>query len=202
MVLLTWVSQGKTMTLTALQARSSQCELCGSDEGLTAFVIPPAGRKGADGAVLTCAHCHHALSAQDLSDTHHWHCLHESIWSEHAPVKVLSYRILHKLRAETWAQDLLEQVLLESDDLAWAQQGLENDATHEIGSPTVDGNGATLQEGDSVTLIKDLDVKGGGFTAKRGTLVKGIRLTENPAHVEGRVNGILIVLVAKFLKKV
>ena len=51
-------------------------------------------------------------------------------------------------------------------------------------------------------LIKDLDVKGAGFTAKRGTLVKNIKLTENPEHIEGRVNGIGIVLVSKFMKKV
>ena len=67
--------------------------------------------------------------------------------------------------------------------------------------PTVDSNGAVLQEGDSVTLIKDLDVKGAGFTAKRGTLVKGIRLTNNPLHIEGKVNGVQIVLVAAYLKK-
>ena len=52
-----------------------------------------------------------------------------------------------------------------------------------------------------MTLIKDLVVKGGGFTAKRGTLVKNIALTSNPKHVEGRVNGTVIVLVAAFLKK-
>ena len=66
---------------------------------------------------------------------------------------------------------------------------------------TVDSNGATLADGDSVTLIKDLNVKGGGFTAKRGTLVKGIRLTDNPLHIEGRVNKQTIVLVTAYLKK-
>ena len=42
---------------------------------------------------------------------------------------------------------------------------------------------------------------GAGFTAKRGTLVKGIRLTNNPLHIEGKVNGVQIVLVAAYLKK-
>ena len=46
-----------------------------------------------------------------------------------------------------------------------------------------------------------LDVKGGGFTAKRGTLVRNISLTNNPKHIKGKVNGIQIVLVAAFLKK-
>ena len=64
-----------------------------------------------------------------------------------------------------------------------------------------DAAGTPLADGDAVTLIKDLEVKGGGFTAKRGTLVKGIRLTNNPLHIEGKVNGVQIVLVAAYLKK-
>jgi len=50
-------------------------------------------------------------------------------------------------------------------------------------------------------LIKDLDVKGAGFTAKRGTAVRNISLTSNPEHIEGRVNGTRIVLLTCFLKK-
>lgn len=64
-----------------------------------------------------------------------------------------------------------------------------------------DSVGNILQDGDSVTLIKDLDVKGTSFVGKRGTLVKGIRLTDDPTHVEGRVNNIMIVLKTEFLKK-
>ena len=59
-----------------------------------------------------------------------------------------------------------------------------------------------MLEGDSVTLIKDLDVKGAGFTAKRGTLVKNIKLTENAEPIEDRLNSIQIVLVEEFMKKV
>ena len=59
----------------------------------------------------------------------------------------------------------------------------------------------TETKGDGVTLIKDLDVKGAGFTAKRGTLVRPIRLTDNPEHVEGKVNKMAIVLKTQFLKK-
>jgi protein PhnA len=55
--------------------------------------------------------------------------------------------------------------------------------------PTVDSIGAVLVNGDSVGIIKDLNVKGTIFTAKRGTIVRNIRLTGNPEHVEGRVNG-------------
>ena len=67
--------------------------------------------------------------------------------------------------------------------------------------PTLDSNGTELMEGDAVTLIKNLEVKGGGFTAKRGTAVKNIRLTDDSGLVEGKVNGMQIVLKTEFLKK-
>ena len=64
-----------------------------------------------------------------------------------------------------------------------------------------DSNGALLTEGDSVTLIKDLKVKGSSLTLKRGTLVKNIRLTNSASEVEGRAGGSTMVLITAFLKK-
>lgn len=64
-----------------------------------------------------------------------------------------------------------------------------------------DSNGTLLVEGDSVTLIKDLKVKGSSLTLKRGTLVKNIRLTSSAAEVEGRAGGSTMVLKTEFLKK-
>ncbi|NBU22117.1 PhnA domain protein, partial [bacterium] len=64
-----------------------------------------------------------------------------------------------------------------------------------------DSFGNILSNGDSVTLIKDLDVKGANFTAKRGTVVKNISLTADPTQIEGRVNGTQIVLLTQYLKK-
>ena len=89
---------------------------------------------------------------------------------------------------------------LEDSVKTWADAGLEA-GDEEQSELTRDSNGAVLNAGDSVTLIKDLDVKGAGFTAKRGTVVKNISLTDNPKHIEGRVNGTRIVLVSAFLKK-
>jgi protein PhnA len=65
-----------------------------------------------------------------------------------------------------------------------------------------DSNGAILQDGDSVTLIKDLKVKGSSVTLKRGTRIKNIRLTNDPAEIEcnaDKVKG--LVLRTEFLKK-
>lgn len=64
-----------------------------------------------------------------------------------------------------------------------------------------DSNGNLLADGDSVTLTKDLKVKGMSVTLKRGTLVKKIRLTDDPAEVDCKVNGSDIVLRTEFLKK-
>lgn len=65
-----------------------------------------------------------------------------------------------------------------------------------------DSNGTLLNEGDSVTLIKDLKVKGTSMTLKRGTQVKGIHLTDDENEVLCRVEKVKgLVLKACFLKK-
>lgn len=66
---------------------------------------------------------------------------------------------------------------------------------------TRDSNGTTLNDGDSVTLIKDLKVKGSSLTLKRGFLVKKIQTTDNEEEVDCRINGSNIVLKTCFLKK-
>ena len=65
-----------------------------------------------------------------------------------------------------------------------------------------DSNGAELSEGDSVTLIKDLKVKGTSVTLKRGTLIRNIRLTDDEGEIEGRAEKVKdLVLKTEFLKK-
>ena len=64
-----------------------------------------------------------------------------------------------------------------------------------------DSNGTTLTEGDTVTLIKDLKVKGSSITLKRGKVVKNIKLTSSAEEVDCRVDGSNIVLKTAFLKK-
>lgn len=64
-----------------------------------------------------------------------------------------------------------------------------------------DSNGNLLADGDTVTLIKDLKVKGSSLTLKRGTVVKKIKLTDEPDEVDCRINGSSIVLRTEFLKK-
>jgi protein PhnA len=171
---------------TLLDRSGGKCELCGSDDELNSYKVEPR-----DEEVVVCKVCLDQINGE--LDESHWHCLNDSMWSEHSAVKVLSYRLLKRLGN----QDLLDMIYLEEDELAWAKEG-EVDESKE---PTLDSNGSVLNSGDSVTIIKDLEVKGAGFTAKRGTVVKNIALTDNPEQIEGRVNGTRIVLLSKFLKK-
>ena len=65
-----------------------------------------------------------------------------------------------------------------------------------------DSNGALLAEGDSVTLIKDLKLKGSSTVLKRGTVIRGIHLTDNADEIEGRTDKVKgLVLRTEFLKK-
>ena len=64
-----------------------------------------------------------------------------------------------------------------------------------------DSNGNILKEGDTVTVIKDLKVKGSSSVIKRGSVVKNIRLTDNEGEIEGRVEKTVMVLKTEFLKK-
>ena len=123
------------------------------------------------------------------------------MWSEYSPVQVMAWRILKDLSSIDWAKDLLDQFFLDDETLKWAEATQSESNEPDNIRPTKDSNGTILLEGDSVTLIKDLEVKGANFTAKRGTLVKNISLTSNPEHIEGRVNGTHIVLLTCFLKK-
>ena len=78
----------------------------------------------------------------------------------------------------------------------------EEDVTAaEVVEIAVDSNGAELQDGDSVTVIKDLKVKGSSMVIKRGTKVKSIRLTDNPEEVDCKIDGSSIVWKTCFLKK-
>ena len=65
-----------------------------------------------------------------------------------------------------------------------------------------DASGKILSDGDTVTLSKDLKLKGTNTVIKRGTKVKNIRLTDDPDEIDCRVNKMSIVLRTEFVKRV
>ena len=64
-----------------------------------------------------------------------------------------------------------------------------------------DSNGNLLVDGDCVSVIKDLKVKGSSDVIKRGTMVKNIRLTDNSAEIDCRINNTAMILRTEFVKK-
>ncbi|MGK5090006.1 PhnA domain-containing protein [Bdellovibrionota bacterium FG-2] len=181
----------------------TNCELCSSSSNVSTHEVSQTAESSFQNTALLCSGCLGQIEDPTTMNANHWHCLNESIWSENPAVKVLAWRVLKKLPSEAWAQDLLDQLYMEDELLDWAKSGEQTAESSEAsGAATKDSNGTALVDGDSVTLIKDLEVKGAGFTAKRGTVVKKITLTGDPGLVEGKVNGTTIVLKTCFLKKV
>lgn len=185
-----------------LQDRSgNQCEICTATENLSFYSVPPHPQGTIDDSIYCCETCKTQLQNTSEVDANHWRCLNESIWSEVDAVKVVSWRMLHRLRGEGWSQDLLDMMYLEEDMLKWAAETGEGIAEEEK-IKHIDSNGVPLENGDTVVLIKDLNVKGGGFTAKRGTAVRKIILVQdNAEHIEGKVDGQQIVILTQYVKK-
>jgi protein PhnA len=182
-----------------LENRSgNQCELCSSINGLTAFSVYPYSDEDENHNVLVCETCNDQLNNPDRINVNHWRGLNDSIWNEADAVKVVSWRMLDIFRnnGEGWAADLQDMMYMDEATEAWAKDKEGSAIVH------IDSNGAVLSAGDSVVLIKDLDVKGSSLTAKRGTAVRNIRLDPDHAeYIEGKVEGQQIVIITKFVKK-
>lgn len=186
----------------ALQKRSDKkCELCASEENLAVYGVQPKPEGTEKDSVYICTTCSTQIEKTEEADPNHWRCLNDSMWSEVDAVKVLAWRMLSRLKSEGWTQDLLDMLYIEDDTLEWAKATGEGVADEDKVIHR-DVNGVILNTGDSVVLIKDLKVKGGGFTAKRGTAVRRISLDlDNPTFIEGKVEGQTVVLITEYVKK-
>jgi protein PhnA len=173
------------------------CELCGTTENLKQFDVLPTRKNDLDESIYACAICIDQIENPDNMDANHWRVLNDSMWSEHIPVQVVSWRMLNRLKNH----ELAEQMYMDEDTLEWAKatgeaDDDENKLIHR------DSNGVILNTGDAVVLIKDLKVKGSSMVAKQGTAVRNIRLDhENETYIEGKVDGQQIVLITAYVKK-
>ena len=182
-----------------LKRAESKCELCGSDSDLQPFDVAPKGGS-ADEAILTCGTCFEQLNDASKVDANHWRCLNESMWSTVPAVQVVAYRMLNQLKTEGWPQDLLDMMYLDDETAAWAKEGLTDESEDKVVHR--DSNGVVLKQGDSVVIIKDLNVKGSSLVAKRGEAVRNISLVwDNAEQIEGRVGGQQIVILTQYVKK-
>jgi len=184
------------------QRSDSTCALCGNKDNLNVFEVPNSFEEGLESSILVCDTCKEQIEDPEKVQPNHWRCLNDSMWSTIPAVQVISWRMLHRLKAEGWPNDLLDMMYMEDDVKNWAKAGIqeekpENEVVHK------DSNGAIIEAGDTVVLTKDLNVKGSSLTAKRGTAVRRVSLVhDNAEQIEGKVEGQQIVILTKFVKKV
>ncbi len=187
-----------------LQARSNgTCELCETATAANMYDVPHGSGADIDTNVHLCNKCLAQINITEELDSAYWSAfLPNTMWSEVAAVQVLAWRMLNRFRSETWAHDAIEMLYLDDDNLEWAKASGEHlsdiqETLHR------DCNGTLLIGGDSVSLIKDLDVKGSSMNAKMGTAVRNIRLDPNdPTLIEGKIDGQSIMILTKFVRKI
>jgi len=180
---------------TALHDRNNgTCELCNNEPATQSYLVSPRTDEIPANEVAVCDTC---LSKMDEpGQGNHWRCLEGSIWSAEPAVQALSYRLLYSYREEQWASDVVSSVELDENTIQWALSAFEVAAVHK------DAFGNTLDNGDTVVLTQNLNVKGTNFSAPKGTVVKKIRLVpDNTEQVEGKINGETIVILTKYLRK-
>ena len=186
-----------------LQKRSNEkCELCNAEDNCLEYQIPFSPGQKLEHHLWICNTCKDQNEKPETADEIHWRCLNDTIWSENAGVQVISWRMLHKLNQYDWARDLLDIAYLDDDNMEWAKASGDHINQDDV-EKHLDCFGAELLHGDNVVLTKTLDVKGATFSAKVGTVVHNIKLVhDNIEQIEGRVNGSMIVILTKYVKKV
>lgn len=184
-----------------LQRSGQKCELCKSENNVKIYEVPPVDRTTEDNCIMICDACLAQIEKKAELDSKHWNCLSESMWSEVPGVQVVSWRMLNRLRNESWAADNLDMMYLDDERLAWAKSTGDHDNDSAVDLHK-DSNGNLLQTGDTVILTKSLDVKGSTLNAKMGTIVKNIHLVkDNTEQIEGKIEGQLIVILTKYVRK-
>jgi protein PhnA len=190
-----------SLTEQLLTRSGNKCELCTAETNLSVYEVPPTSNANIDNSIIVCKTCLDQIEKTEQINPEHWKVLPDTMWSEFAPVQVVAWRMLSRLRNEGWAADALDILYLEDENLEWAKKtgDHEQDGIVEFHQ---DSNGVRLFEGDTVVLIKTLDVKGSSLSAKLGTVVKNIRLVhDNTEQIEGKVEGQTIVILTKYLRK-
>lgn len=184
-----------------VERSGNRCELCTATGDLLVYVVPPSELESVDNTVLVCQTCLDQIEKKEQLNADHWRSLSDTMWSEYPPVQIVAWRMLSRLRNESWAADSLDILYLDEKNLTWAKKmgDHEQDSTVNF---HIDSNGTRLYEGDTVVLIKTLEVKGSSLSAKLGTVVKNIRLVQdNNDQIEGKIEGQTIVILTKFLRK-
>ncbi|PRD48665.1 PhnA protein [Sphingobacterium haloxyli] len=184
-----------------IERSDNRCELCNNTATLSIYTVPPDVQQTADNAVYVCNICLDQIEKREQMNSEHWKVLSQTMWSAYPAVQVAAWRMLSRLRHEGWAAENLDILYLDDESLEWARKTGDHEQEGTI-QFHIDSNGTRLHEGDTVVLVKTLDVKGSSLSAKLGTVVKNIRLVpDNPEQIEGKIEGQTIVILTRYLRK-
>ena len=184
--------------MNVIERTNQSCELCATKTALSEYRVGDSNQQINNEYIAICASCKATVDTPNERDANEWFGLKDAIWSEYTAVKVQAMLILEHLKVHHgWALETLEMAYLEEDELRWFDQlKSRRSVIHK------DTNGVVLQHGDTVTIIKDLNVKGSSLVPKRGMTVRNIRLDpDNDQFIEGKVEGQTIVIRTEFVKK-
>ena len=175
----------------------SKCEISGAEENLVVYLVEPKAEDLPENSILISKILKDQIENPETTNANDWRGLSDSMWNENLPVQIISWRMHARLKN----MDMLEMMYLDEDALEWAKATGEAD-DDEGKIVHKDSNGNILKDGDSVVLIKDLDVKGATFTAKRGAAVHNIKLVWDDVNlIEGRVENQTIFILTQYVKK-
>ncbi|MFN8277109.1 MAG: PhnA domain-containing protein [Chitinophagales bacterium] len=178
----------------SLQSRcDNTCELCSSAPPVSGFAVSPKEDGVVTNEVAVCGTCNEHIEKTDTTD--YWRCLEGAVWNPEPAVQALSYRLLHRCGAD-WAEQIIQSVDWDEAVVDWAMSAFQQVDQH------LDAFGNKLENGYTVVLTENLNVKGTSFSAPKGTVVKKIRLVhDNTDQIEGKINEQTIVILTKFVRK-
>src|SRR5690606_16116694 len=121
----------RMVTENIIQRSNGDCELCAAAAADQFFTVGPEV-PGEERDIHICKVCRDQIEGKETADPKHWQCLSRSMWSETPAIQVVSWRMLHRFKEESWASDNLDMLYLDESLLGWAQAGGETAQAPEI----------------------------------------------------------------------
>jgi protein PhnA len=106
-----------------LKRSDNKCELCQSANNLRVYEVAPQARYDEHNSIMICDKCEAQILKKEELDSKHWSGLTTSMWSEVPGVQVVTWRMLNRLRNESWAAESLDMMYIDEERLAWMGKG-------------------------------------------------------------------------------
>src|SRR5947208_2994325 len=99
------------------ERNGKKCELCQSENNLKVYEVTAVSGSEEDSHILICAKCTAQIDKKEELNSEHWKCLTTSMWNEVPGVQIVAWRMLNRLKNESWAQEALDMMYLDDEKL-------------------------------------------------------------------------------------